>query len=212
MVSSMGSSSVLAGEQNLLNGGSLWKRIEVRDKRPTTFRVSQESMEVVADGSVAFLYREIGPFMSANPRIEWQWRIDKNIPATDQSLQKKDDRPLAVHLWFDESSRSLFGSVSSLLGRPRVGHLITYVWGGTRPSGTILPNPYYPDKGVIIILRNDEGATGWRSEKRDIVADFKKSFGAEPDLATLRHVAVSGDTDDSNTSSRSQLRHFRIAE
>ncbi len=202
-----------AGDQKLLTSEQFWKQIDVRNKKPTSFRISNETVEVVANASVAFLYREIQPFMTSNPRLEWQWRIDQNIPATDQSVPKKDDRPLAVHLWFEDGGTSLLGTVSSLLGHPKVGHLITYVWGGKRASGTILPNPHYPKKGVIIILRNDpDGSTGWLSEKRDIVADFIKSFGTEPNLSTLRYVAVSGDTDDSQTSSRSRLRHFRITE
>ena len=202
-----------AGDQELLAGAQFWKRIDIRNKKPTVFRISNETVEVDANASVAFLYREIQPFATPNPRLEWQWRVDQNIPATDQSMPKQDDRPVAVHLWFEEASTSLLGSVSSLLGRPKVGHLITYVWGGKRDPGTILPNPYYPKKGAIIILRNDpDGSTGWQSESRDIVADFRHSFGIEPDLSTLRHVAVSGDTDDSQTSSRSRLRRFRIVE
>ncbi len=202
-----------AGEQNLLASEQFWKKLDVRNKRPTDFQISNDTVEVVANGSVAFLYREIGPFMTSSPRLEWQWRIDRNIPATDQSVPKKDDRPLAIHLWFEDGGTSLLGSVTSLLGRPKVGHLITYVWGGKRPPGTILPNPHYPKKGVIIILRNDpDGSDGWQTEKRDIAADFRRSFGSEPKLSTLRYVAVSGDTDDSQTSSRSRLRRFRIAE
>jgi hypothetical protein len=207
----LGSTDVEAGEQNLLKRQDPWKRIDLRNKRPTAFRISKGTVEVVANGSVAFLYREIQPFMGPKPRLEWQWRVDKNIPATDQSIPKSDDRPLAVHLWFDEGSSSLLGSVTSLLGRPRVGHLITYVWGGTRPAGTVLPNPHYPEKGVIIILRNDpDGSSTWLSERRDIVADFKRSFGKEPKLSELRYIAVSGDTDDSQTSSRSRLRRLSI--
>ena len=103
--------------------------------------------------------------------------------------------------------------MASLLGRPRVGHLLTYVWGGKREPGTILPNPYYPKKGAIIILRNAKtGAAGWRTEKRDIVDDFRRSFGKAPNLATLKYVSVSGDTDDTRTKSKSQIRAFKITE
>ncbi len=146
--------------------------------------------------------------------VEWQWRVTRDIPATDQSKVRADDRPVAVHLWFDDKSgKSLFGSVASLLGRPRVGHLLTYVWGGKRAPGAVLPNPYYPKKGAIIILRNARASTkGWRSEKRDIVADFRRSFGKPPNLTTLRYISVSGDTDDTRTFSKSQIRAFKISE
>ena len=204
----------VAGEQKLLVQAKVWKRIDVNRKRPTQFKIAHNRMDVTADNSVAFLYRELDPVMTSRPQVEWQWRVTKNIPATDQTKARADDRPVAVHLWFDDKSgKSLFGSVASLLGRPRVGHLLTYVWGGKREPGTILPNPYYPKKGAIIILRNAKtGAAGWRTEKRDIVDDFRRSFGKAPNLATLKYVSVSGDTDDTRTKSKSQIRAFKITE
>ncbi len=204
----------VAGEQRLLGETKVWKRIEVSRKTPTEFKIARNTMEVVANKSVAFLYRELKPVMTARPMVEWQWRVTKNIPATDQGIARADDRPVAVHLWFDDKSgKSLFGSVASLLGRPRVGHLLTYVWGGKRAPGAVLPNPYYPKKGAIIILRNAKSNTkGWRTEKRDIVDDFRRSFGKSPNLATLRYVSVSGDTDDTRTYSKSQIRAFKITE
>lgn len=202
-----------AGEQNLLRQKSPWKQININGKEKTEFRLTREMLEIIADKSVAFFYREIRPVMSAKPRLKWQWRVIENIPATDQTIAKKDDRPVAIHLWFDDGKSSVFGSVATLLGYPRVGHLITYVWGGKRDSGTIVRNPHFPKTGVIIVLHNGYAKTGsWRSEARDIVADFRSSFGIEPKLTTLRYIAVSGDTDDSLTSSRSQLRKFRIVE
>jgi len=204
-------SGSLAGEQKLLAQKSSWKQINVGQKPSTNFRFSRDMLEISADKSVAFFYREIKPVTSSRPQVKWQWRIMKNIPATDQTAPGKDDRPLAIHLWFDDGKSSVFGSLGGLLGYPRVGHLITYVWGGKRPAGTIMPNPHFPKTGVIIILRNGNTETGdWRGETRDIVADFKQSFGVAPKLSSLRYIAVSGDTDDSQTSSRSQLRNFTI--
>ena len=185
----------------------------MKNRPSTKFRFSGDVIEVVADGSVAFLYRELEPPMTPSPRLEWQWRIDRNIPPTDQASTETDDRPLAVHIWFDDGGGSLLGSVASLLGRPRVGHLITYVWGGKRPAGTIMPNPHYPKKGAIIILRNGSApAKGWQREARDIAADFHASFGVAPDLSKLRYVAVSGDTDDGRTRARARIRQFKVVE
>jgi len=206
-------SSGFAGEQILLQKNASWKQINVGKKPQTKFHFSGNTLEITADKSVAFFYREIQPVMSSSPQLKWQWRVNKNIPATDQSIPNKDDRPLAVHLWFDDGPASVFGSIATLFGYPRVGYLITYVWGGKRAAGSILPNPHFPKAGAIIILRNGASPTGiWRSESRNIVADFKRSFGRAPKLSALRYVAISGDTDDSQTSSRSQLRNFKITE
>lgn len=214
LITGIGIVPAMAGIQELLAQSKPWKRIDLTNKRPTQFRIARANLDVMADKSVAFLYRELNPVMTRRPRMEWQWRVTKNIPATDLAKARADDRPVAVHLWFDDTvGNSLFGSVASLLGRPRVGHLLTYVWGGKRPPGTILRNPYYPKKGAIIILRNSNARTnGWQAENRDIVADFRKSFGKAPDLTTLRYVSVSGDTDDTKTLSKSQIRALRIVE
>jgi hypothetical protein len=161
--------------------------------------------------SVAFYYRALNPRKKFGRRIAWRWRVDRTFPATDQAAKGGDDRPIAIHLWFEGRDGSPLGSLSSLLGRPRVGYQITYVWGGKRARGAIVDNPYYKN-GAIIIVRNGGTALGhWYAEIRDIVADFKRAFGFAPDLTTLRYVAVSGDTDDTAATSAARIADIRIS-
>ena len=97
--------------------------------------------------------------------------------------------------------------------KPRIGHLITYVWGGKQPAGSILRNPHYPDKGKLIILHDGtKRSKGWLHESRDIAADYRASFGKEPNLSKLRYVAVSGDTDDGSGQARARVRQFKMVE
>ncbi|MEM6482343.1 MAG: DUF3047 domain-containing protein, partial [Pseudomonadota bacterium] len=91
---------------------------------------------------------------------------------------------------------SLFGVVGSALGYPKVGHLMTYVWGAEEASGSVLRNPYY-SKGRVIVLVGQNAPTGeWRSVRRDIARDFSAAFGTTADLTSLRYIAVSADNDD----------------
>ncbi|MGI9415442.1 MAG: DUF3047 domain-containing protein [Hyphomicrobiales bacterium] len=197
----------LAKTPSLIGGGP-WKLLKVKGKDVTRFAIVKDrEMRVDAKGAVGFLYRQVSDLSEEKLTLRWRWRIDRQIPATDQARKGGDDRAIAVHLWFDDDkSGSLFGRLGSLLGYPRVGHLVTYVWGGVRDPDSVLPNPYY-DKGAIIIVRNGAAAENgsWRSEKRDVADDYARAFGRMPDLSKLRYIAISADTDDTGTESSARV-------
>jgi len=189
-----------------------WKLLKLPYKKPTRFRfVEPRMLRVAADMSVAFYYRALDPRTEPARRLIWRWRVDRSIPATDQASRGGDDRPIAVHLWFARRDRRLLGQLRALRSLPRLGHMITYVWGGKRPRGAVVANPYYK-KGAIIILRNGRATVGrWYRESRDIVADFERAFGFTPNLKTLRYMAVSGDTDDTGTISVARIADIRMS-
>ncbi len=58
------------------------------------------AIEVRAENSVAFLYREVPPTEGQNQHLSWRWRVDETMPPTDLALKGSDDRPLAMHVWF----------------------------------------------------------------------------------------------------------------
>ena len=196
-----------AANANVLNMPEGWETIEVPNKDPTRFAfVTGGEVEIAAANSVAFLYKELGN--AERPAVAaWRWRVDKNIPATDQAARSSDDRAVAVHFWFDTGDRSstLFGRVAQLFGYPKVSHAITYVWGGVRGAGSVLRNPYFPN-GAIIILRDRSALSGrWYDERRDLAVDLRRAFGDAVGVRHLRYVALSGDTDDTATRSLARV-------
>lgn len=191
-----------------LIGGGGWKLIKLKGKDVTRFEIANNSeLKVDAESAVGFYYTKLADIVDEKATLQWRWRVDRQIPPTDQARKGGDDRAIAVHLWFDDDeSGSLFGKLGGLLGYPRVGHLMTYVWGGVREANTVMANPYY-DKGAIIIVRNGKapGKDGWQLERRDVVADYARAFGREPDLTKLRYLAISADTDDTGTVSSARV-------
>ncbi len=76
--------------------------------------------------------------------------------------------------------------------------MLTYVWGGNHPAGTVMVNPYFETKGRIIVLRSgNEPAGQWLMEEIDFEADFEKAFGYAPPAPI--YVAISSDSDDTNS-------------
>jgi len=202
-----GAAAGMAKGPSLIGTGP-WKLIKLRGKDVTQFEVEKnQELKVEAKAAVGFYYTKLAGIADDKVMLQWRWRVDQQIPPTDQARKGGDDRAIAVHLWFDDDeSGSLFGKLGGLLGYPRVGHLMTYVWGGVRDANTVMANPYY-EKGAIIIVRNGKGPGkgGWQLEQRDVVADYARAFGRSPDLTKLRYLAISADTDDTGTVSSARV-------
>ncbi len=192
---------------------SQWDVLKVPGKTVAEFALTRSgTIRVTARNAVGFLYRPLEKSETTGDRANWRWRVDRSFPATDLTVKGKDDRPLALHFWFDdpENSSSLFGGIGSLLGFPRVGYVLTYVWGGTQPRGSVIPNPHYAKRAIIVLRSGKAALREWRKESRNIAADFKRSFGHPPTPGSLRYVAVSGDTDDSRSESVASISNLRI--
>ena len=179
-----------------------WRLLRVPGKAQAVFaKRGADSIGVVADKAVAFLYRSLARGMDPKRRLVWTWRVDQAVAPTDLSRAPGDDRSLAVHLVFpvdpDRLSfwRRMDLALTRIVAPPMAGMVLTYVWGGTHPEGTVLMNPYLHEQGRIIVLRGGDPPVGqWFREEVDFVADFTKAFGYGP--PTPSFIAISTDSDD----------------
>lgn len=186
-----------------------WKLLVLPDKEPAEFKVSKDgALQVEAMNAVGFLYAQIDS--ASAKRLTWRWRVDKDIPPTDLSQSGRDDRPLAVHVWFppkpeDISFRDRLGS---LFGYPMIGRVLTYVWGGTAQRGAEMPNPHF-EESKLIVLRSGATPTGqWFAEEIDIAADYQMAFGTKP--PGTAYIAISADTDDVGGTSVARLDDLKL--
>lgn len=159
------------------------------------------AIAVNAWDSVGFLYREAADIPGSGRYLTWRWRVDAAPSPTDMSMKGMDDRPLAVHVWFNDTDGAASGwDLQTRLGawlfdRPLPGRMLTYVWGGVGERGQTIANPYREQAARIIVLRPGNSRLGvWHTETVDIVADFQSAFGERPGAPA--YVAISGDTDD----------------
>lgn len=192
--------------------GAGWKPLKLTDGPPAEFIGKDDgSIDVVTRAGTSMLYRGITDIADGKPLLRWRWRVDETTPATDQTAKSRDDRPLAVHLWFPSTKGHRPGffsrlgrSIVSAFGTPVPGKAITYIWGGTNPIGAKLTNPYFAPDGVLIVLRDSREALGaWRQERVDYAADFEAAFGYK--APTPRFIVLSADSDDTATSSRGSI-------
>ena len=193
-----------------------WMLLTLPGKAVTRFSGRGDgAIEVVADDSVAFLYKPVPAADGGKRRLRWRWRVEESAPPSDLSEKGADDRPLALHLCFpDETEPASFWqglgrALARTFHRPLSGKVITYVWGGTQPRGTKLANPHFESKGVIIVLRPGDEATGrWFTEEIDYAADFEMAFGYRP--PPLAYLAISADSDDRTGRMSSVIADIRL--
>jgi len=178
-----------------------WRVLIRREREPTRFLWRGDGVvEVETDDSVGFLFRELSGEERAARSMSWRWQVARDLPPADLSKRDVDDRPLAVHLWFDTTGLQSHWwtragrSILRWTGLPLPGRTLTYVWGGNHDRGASFPSPYRPEEGRVIVLRPAGSPLHtWQEERIDPVADYAKYFESGSD--TPRFVAISGDSD-----------------
>ncbi len=184
-----------------------WSEHRLPGTAPNQFRARPDGVvEIVADDSASFLYKDVSGMSAGNPVLRWRWRVDQSSGITRLAQRGGDDRPAAIHVWFplEQDERGFWSLVTDALGIPATGRALTYVWGGTEPPGTLLPNPYMEGDGAMIVLRSGTAPQGrWFTERVDLEADFRRAFGFSPPAA--RYLTISADFDDTMGRSRAAI-------
>ncbi|MBM3512682.1 MAG: DUF3047 domain-containing protein [Alphaproteobacteria bacterium] len=195
---------------------SVWREITVPGRRQNDYLAVDGALAVTSDRSVSFLYAPVVvEDFAPGVRLAWRWRVDRDILPTDLAAKGKDDRALALHVWFPAAdarkSRGLMRRlVAGMMGVPDWGRAITYVWGGTLPVGTMLDNPYMDGReGALIVVRDSTAPLKtWLDDAIDVFADYRRAFGGDPPPPSF--VAVSSDTDDTRQSAVARIGTIRF--
>ncbi len=185
-----------------------WREIGFKNMQENRFRARpDETIEVSSRDSVSLLQRSVMTDIKRRPILHWQWRMVKSAPPTDLSKKGGDDRSLAIYVTFPfvESEATFLERierkiVEATAGKDAPGRVLMYVWGGDNDDGVFIPNPYFGNSGLMKILRSSKTHNGrWFTEDINIRDDYRHAFGSEAPNPT--HLAISADTDDTNSSS-----------
>ncbi len=192
--------SATAGQVNFSNG---WQeqRLSLFSSNDYTFG---QNLGLVSDGSVSIAWSRVDRADWDTKGASWSWTVDQSVPATDLAQKGGDDRNISVYFVFVPQSLApgLEGAnIRSLLGNEDV-RIVQYAWGGNHARGQVIPSPYGPQgQGVTIALR--QAGKGSFNESVDLAADYARAFGGEK--GALVGLAVSGDSDDTNSVIRAAL-------
>lgn len=197
-------------------GAAGWQAIFLPGVSKTRFDLHPDgTLTISANRSFGLIYRMVMVSETKRRYLEWRWRLETGPAGIDLTRKGKDDRPIAIHVWFpaqpgEQATSSWLSRLRDRMsGLPSKGWSLSYVWGGASTAGTVLDNPYHKGRGKLVVLRPTDAMRGrWYRERVDLARDFRRAFGfLAPAVA---YIAVSADTDDRGGYSRSRVASIRM--
>jgi hypothetical protein len=110
--------------------------------------------------------------LKKTPYLEWQWKVTELPTGGDFRRPVTDDQAAQLIVVFS------WGGLRQ--------EVIMYMWDSTAPEGMAskMPSPpLYPflDLHAVVVRSGEAQAGKWITERRDVVADYRRLFGREPD-------------------------------
>ncbi len=163
------------------------------------------AIEAIADKSMTLLARPVATDLAKTPILCWRWRVDAPLVQADMATKKGDDYAARMYVAFklppemlNFATRTKLAFARKIYGDVVPDAAISYVWDNRYEIGTQRANAYTNRTQMIVQQTGSSKAGTWVSERRDLMADFKATFGAN--YASFGNVqialiAVASDTD-----------------
>lgn len=152
--------------------------------------------------------------------LGWRWRLDQPVAGADLRRKDGDDAPIKVCALFDLPldklhfmERNLLRMARSASGQHLPGATLCYVWDQKLAVDTELPNAFTRRVRYIVLNGANTPLQIWVSHRRDLGADFLRSFGAESSsVPPLMAVVVGADADNTGGASLAYLDDLVLTE
>ena len=129
-------------------------------------------VRAISNGSASALYYKIK--MNAKtmrPVVNWDWKVYKfPVKNNPESLEVENEDDFAARLYV------IFPAVFFTNSK-----VLEYVWAKDLPVGTVGTSPYSDNIKLIVLRSGFDKDVSWRSEERDVRADYIKLFGKAPE-------------------------------
>jgi len=205
---------------NFARGLDGW-RVQRLDPKiePTVFSVAVidgvSAVAAASDKSMAMLARKIEGDIAGTPNLCWRWRIESVIAEADIRTRAGDDLAARIYvgLNFPRQRLSVVERIGLIVARRKYGDAlpdsaINYVWDNRTPRGTLLPNAYTKRTQMYVLRSGNEDAGGWVEERRNILTDMERAFGAADGKPIL--IALASDTDNTGATARAAFADLHL--
>jgi Protein of unknown function (DUF3047) len=130
------------------------------------------------------------------PILEWSWKVITLPKNGDCRKKGADDQAAQLYIvWprFPEAVRS---------------QIIGYIWDSTAPAGSIVKSEKTSTVTYIVMRSGAADLGKWITERRNVLEDYKKIYGAQPDNPGYISIAI--DSDDTVSSAESVFGAIRF--
>ena len=167
-------------------------------KGHTEYRVIKENghsvVQAVSNGAASGMVRKISFSPSKFRYLRWSWKIAGTVKGGDEKTKAGDDYAARVYVIFPGK---FFWQMKA----------ISYIWANKLAQGRSIKNAYTSNAMMIAVESGNGKAGQWLLEERDLLADYRAMFGAEPQEAEA--IAIMTDTD--NTGGTAQAWYGEIS-
>lgn len=184
-----------------------WKVVKLGDGEGT----GSALIDSGSDGTQFIRVSSVGSFYglgsdqrfdpASYPEISWRWRVLKFPQNADIERKNGDDAAARLYVVFDDRSPLHPFGTSALV----------YVWDTRYPIGSIIPNPYAPEREKAIVLESGGARPDqWRPEQANLTADYERAFGRPP--GSVRGIIFANDSDNTHSASESDFADLTVSD
>jgi len=148
------------------------------------------------DGTASGLFYRRDIDLTETPVVEWEWRVEETLTGIDETTRDGDDYPARLYL-VDEARL--------LRWRTRA---LNYVWSSTTERVGDWPNAFASQAHMIAVATASDAGAGWRTERRNVLEDFRRFHDHEPERVNA--VAVMTDCDNTGQETRAWYGNIRF--
>src|SRR5258706_4405392 len=151
----------------------------------------QPALHLRSKGETSTIIRDLKASvdLKETPILEWRWKVMTFPTGGNACQQSTDDQAAQVYVAWLRSPEAV---------RSRI---IGYVWDSTAPAGPILQSQKTSTVTFYGVRSGSDELGKWITERRNVVEDFRKIYGEEPDNSTALSLGI--DSDDTRSSADS---------
>ena len=188
-----------------------WHFSGLPNKVPTKFEVvqqgSQRVLKVESGKSYGTLVHRTNVALQREPVLTWRWRVEQFVQGTDLHAKAGDDSAAKLCLFFNlpadrlsVTERAQLKLARALSGEEVPTEILCYVWDAREPKGSQFVNAFTNRMQMLVLESGPAAAaSGWVSEKRNVLEDYRRAFGKEAGNTVPDVVAVAVAADSDNT-------------
>jgi hypothetical protein len=188
-------------------------------KRDTVYTVAQAEgrtvLRAAADRSASAYIVLLKPPTAAPTVLSWRWKTDALVPGADNRDKSREDAPLRVMVAFDgdrstlpEAEKKLARRAKRLSGKDLPYALLMYIWSDLVAAETVIPSAHSSRVQMLVVASGANGLGAWQAVRRDLAADYRRAYGAEPGPVVA--VGVMTDTDNTGAKAAGEYADLRF--
>ena len=188
-------------------------------KRDTVYTLVQEDGRTVlrgaADSSASLFVARLKEPTVVPAAMSWHWKTDALVPGADNRDKSREDAPLRVLVSFDgvlstlpDAEQKRFKRAKKLTGAEPPYAVLMYIWSDQVAVESIIPSAHTSQVKMLVVASGANGLGAWQSVRRNVAADYRRAYGAEP--GPVLGVAVMTDTDNTGKKAIGEYADIRF--